>query len=219
MNSLSNLGRLVVAGSFLLGSSLFAQDRPADGEDGAGKRPRPCKEEMLKKFDKDGDGKLNKEEHMALREAMPKRRGGKGRPSKEEILKKFDADGDGKLNEEERAAAREARKKHFEEEALKRFDKDGDGELSEEERAAAREAAKKRRGGREGEKGGRRPSFDDLPDKVKAKLIEKFDADGDGTLNDEEKAKAREERKKRHGAHKGGRKGGRPGGDAAGDTL
>jgi len=233
MNSLHHLGKLILAGSFLMGSSLFAQDRPADGKD-AGKHRRPSKEEILKKFDKDGDGELSEEEKAAMKEAMEKHRGkhGKGgRPSKEEMLKKFDADGDGKLNKEERTAAREAMKKRFREEALKRFDKDGDGELNEEERAAAKEAAKKRRGGRdgagkdgrEGGKGGRdrgkgRPSFDDLPEKMKARLIEKFDADGDGELNDEEKAKAREEMKKHRAGHKEGR--GRKGGDKADkDTL
>ena len=54
-------------------------------------------EEVLKEFDKDGDGKLNEEERKAAGEAMRKK-----------LIEKFDKDGDGKLNEEERKAAREA---------------------------------------------------------------------------------------------------------------
>ncbi len=66
---------------------------------------------MLKKFDKDGDGKLSTEERKALMKSR-----------KAEMLKKFDKDGDGKLSAEERKAmppraersggsSREARKK------------------------------------------------------------------------------------------------------------
>ncbi len=49
---------------------------------------------ILKAFDKDGDGKLSKEEHMALRKAR----------------KAFDKDGDGKLSPEEKAAMVESLK-------------------------------------------------------------------------------------------------------------
>ncbi|MDA0836805.1 MAG: EF-hand domain-containing protein [Planctomycetota bacterium] len=228
MNSLHHLGKLILVGSFLMGTSLFAQDRPADGEE-AVKPHRPSKEEILQKFDKDGDGELSEDEKAAMKEAMEKHRGKPGegdRRISEEMRKKFDADGDGKLNEDERAALKEAMKKRLHADAIKKFDKDGDGELNEEERAAAREAGKNRRGGRddagkgdrEGGKG--RHNFDDLPEKVKARLTEKFDADGDGKLNDEEKAKAKEEMQKRREGRKEGGKGDRPAGDAAGkDTL
>lgn len=68
------------------------------------------KEAMLKKFDKDGDGKLSEEERAAMRAEMQKRRGegGKGPDAarRAEMMKKFDKDGDGKLSEEERAALR-----------------------------------------------------------------------------------------------------------------
>lgn len=122
------------------------------------------KAEMLKRFDKDGDGKLNDQEQAAAKQAMQDRGGRPGLPGagdgklREEAIKKFDKDGDGKLNEEERAAA----KKAFEdrggrpgqpgaegkgrEEVLKRFDKDGDGKLNEEERAAAKKAFEERGG-------------------------------------------------------------------------
>ena len=78
--------------------------------------PAARKAEMLKKFDKDGDGKLSDTEKTTLRAEMQNRRGG-GRDRKQwtpeqrdEILKKFDKDGDGKLSQEERDTAREAMK-------------------------------------------------------------------------------------------------------------
>ena len=78
--------------------------------------PAARKAEMLKKFDKDGDGKLSDTEKTTLRAEMQNRRGG-GRDRKQwtpeqrdEMLKKFDKDGDGKLSQEERDTAREAMK-------------------------------------------------------------------------------------------------------------
>ncbi len=78
--------------------------------------PAVRKAEMLKKFDKDGDGRLSDEEKSTLRAEMQNRRGG-GRDRKQwtpeqrdEMLKKFDTDRDGKLSQEERDTAREAMK-------------------------------------------------------------------------------------------------------------
>jgi hypothetical protein len=82
---------------------------------------RPVPPEVLEKFDKDGDGKLNEEERKAAMEAR-----------QAEMLAKFDKDGDGKLSQDERKAAMEARRA----EMMKRFDKNGDGKLDEEERKA-----------------------------------------------------------------------------------
>ena len=74
----------------------------------AGKRAspgegRPSREEIMKKFDKDGDGKLSDEEKAEARKAMEARR--------KEMIEKFDKDGDGKLNEEERKVAMASRPK------------------------------------------------------------------------------------------------------------
>lgn len=109
--------------------SLFALGIFAKPEKGSKKggsaEGRPSKEEMIKKFDKDGDGKLSEEEKAEIRKRIPQM-----------LVKKFDKDEDGKLNDEERAEARkamEARKK----EVLAKFDKDGDGKLNPEERKAA----------------------------------------------------------------------------------
>lgn len=71
--------------------------------------------EMLRQFDKNGDGELDESERDAMRSAMAARFGGPGGPggggprlSREEMLKRFDADGDGELNDTERAAMRDA---------------------------------------------------------------------------------------------------------------
>jgi HlyD family secretion protein len=76
---------------------------------------RPDFSEMIRQFDKDGDGQLDEAEREQMRAAMQTRFGGQGqggqggpRMSREEMLKRFDKDGDGELNEEERAAMREA---------------------------------------------------------------------------------------------------------------
>jgi hypothetical protein len=79
------------------------------------------------------------------------------------------------------------------EEMLKQFDADGDGELSDEERRAMREQMRDRggppfgmefRGGRPGGRGFG-PRFE------QENLVEKFDSDGDGKLNEEERKTAR----------------------------
>jgi uncharacterized protein YqeY len=130
---------LATAFSLCLAIGLHAED-PADKPAPAGEKPagKPehkeggfMREEILKKFDKDGDGKLNDEEKAAAKVEMEKKRG--------EMLKEFDKDGDGKLSDDERKAMREAM-------ILKKFDKDGDGKLNDEEKAAAEAAHKEMEG-------------------------------------------------------------------------
>ena len=79
----------------LLGTCGFAaaQEKPKRSD-------RPIAQEMLKKFDKDGDGKLSDEEKKARRETMVAKR--------KELLEKYDADKDGKLSPEEMKTARDA---------------------------------------------------------------------------------------------------------------
>ncbi|OGV70281.1 MAG: hypothetical protein A2283_00265 [Lentisphaerae bacterium RIFOXYA12_FULL_48_11] len=98
--------------------SLFAAD--GDGQRGKG----PMNGEMLKKFDKDGDGKLSDEEKTAAKAAWDK-----------QMLEKFDKDKDGKLSDEEKEAAKNARKDEMKKKMLEKFDKDKDGKLSDEEKA------------------------------------------------------------------------------------
>ena len=102
------LSTLACAAIVSLAASTFAA--PPENND-----PATRKAEMLKKFDKNGDGKLNDEEKSTLRVEMQNRRRGKDRKQwtpeqRDEMLKKFDKDGDGKLSQEERDTAREAMK-------------------------------------------------------------------------------------------------------------
>jgi hypothetical protein len=106
-----------------------------DGKEGRKHPDRPFPREVMEKFDKDGDGKLNEQERAAAKEAMKARE----EAYKKEMLAKFDKDGDGELNEEEREAAkkeREAKHEAHKKEMLAKYDKDGDGELNEEEKKA-----------------------------------------------------------------------------------
>ena len=96
---------------------------------------RPSREEIMKKFDKDGDGKLNDEEKAELRKRMAERSGGRSKLPPF-LMKKFDKDGDGKLSEEERAEARKSMEDRRKE-MMAKFDKDGDGKLNEKERKEA----------------------------------------------------------------------------------
>jgi hypothetical protein len=92
--------------------------------------------EVIKRFDKDGDGKLDAAE---LAEFIRSRAGqgpnAPGGPMRAIIMKLFDKKHDGVLDAEERAAAEK-----FREEQIRRFDKNGDGVLDEAERAEAMKA-------------------------------------------------------------------------------
>ena len=57
---------------------------------------KPSKE-ILAKYDKNGDGKIDKEERAAIRKDMQARR--------QAFINKYDKDGDGRLNPEEAKAA------------------------------------------------------------------------------------------------------------------
>jgi Ca2+-binding EF-hand superfamily protein len=124
---------IIVAASLGLLGAAHAQEPKKD-------RPQQkLPPEIIEKFDKDGDGKLNEEERAAaraVREEMMKNR-------KKEMLEKFDTNKDGSLDDTEKAAAKEAHKQM----ALEKFDKDGDGELSDAEKAEMRKAMSKRPGG------------------------------------------------------------------------
>ena len=101
---------------------LYAKPEKGGKKTGSGEG-RPSREEVMKKFDKDGDGKLNEEEKAELRKKMAER--GAGRKAPPFIMEKFDKDGDGKLSEDERAEARKAMEARRAE-MIEKFDKDGE---------------------------------------------------------------------------------------------
>jgi Ca2+-binding EF-hand superfamily protein len=87
----------------------------ASAQDGAKKKHGKKHEALLKKFDKDGDGKLSKEERAAAKEFKDKRKGEEGRGGKlrGKILRRFDKDGDHKLSDAERAALKKYLESHL----------------------------------------------------------------------------------------------------------
>jgi Ca2+-binding EF-hand superfamily protein len=141
-------------------------------------------QELRKKADADGDGELNGDERKAfftgMREAWTKQR--------EDHMKKYDKDGDGELSDEEKAAVETERT----DEEFKRLDTNGDGNIDKKEFLAGKEAE---RTGREkmgnmfrnmrGGNRGRTTATDG-----KKAMIERFDENGDGKVDDNERLKA-----------------------------
>jgi Ca2+-binding EF-hand superfamily protein len=138
------------------------------------------------------------------------------------LLERFDTNKDGVLSDDEKAAAAEAMKKigmlpgsglvPGSEEFLKKFDRNGDGKLSDAEKLAAQSAWQKMRAasGRGPATGPGLDGFGGLPAGIDAPagegekptkkvnpLIKLYDKDGDGKLNDEEKAALQADRKKK----------------------
>jgi Ca2+-binding EF-hand superfamily protein len=153
--------KLMILGA-LIGTCTFAaaqEEKPARPE-GGGRGMRQPSPEMLKKFDKDGDGKLSQEEAKAAREAR-----------QAEMLKLYDKDGDGKLSDDETKAMREAQQAKRKA-LIEKYDADKDGKLDETERKAAADAGEdlsvlmggrgpgggQRRGGPEGKPGDTPPA-------------------------------------------------------------
>lgn len=79
---------------------------PAAGE---GKKPR-SRDSFIKRFDRNGDGKLSEDEKAEAQKAMKGKKGEKPASKLTEAMKKFDTDGDGTLSDEEKAEAKKARK-------------------------------------------------------------------------------------------------------------
>ncbi len=116
---------------------------------------------LLRRNDKDGDGKLNADEQAAA--DAQKERWAKVREQwqkqAEAAINKFNTDGDGEISTEEREAAITKARAEWDK-RRKEMDTDGDGAVSREERGA-----------------------------YFKKIQDKYDADGDGQLNDEERRK------------------------------
>lgn len=73
---------------------------------GHSRRGRPHWQEILRKFDSDGDGQLNAAERAAAQEHIKERRKDQEQ-RRREMHERFDANGDGQIDETERAAMRE----------------------------------------------------------------------------------------------------------------
>ncbi|MCW1926008.1 EF-hand domain-containing protein [Luteolibacter arcticus] len=134
MNTTLSLIALALAGTL----AVHAQEPAPAPEGGRGERrggERAMPPEVVKEFDKDGDGKLNADEAKAAREA----RQAKAEEARKKMLEKYDADKDGKLSPEERTTMRtelEAKRKAL----VEKYDADKDGKLSPTEIKAAKDA-------------------------------------------------------------------------------
>lgn len=139
----------------MCGSAAIAQEAGKTNAPPEMKGSKPGPEEIIKRFDADGDGKLNEAELQNMHYARRNRTGGREhhRPSREEIMKQFDTDGDGVLSEAEREAMH-MEQQRFREENKKRFDADGDGQLSEAERKTMHETLREERPAPPSEKDG-----------------------------------------------------------------
>jgi hypothetical protein len=94
--------------TIILGLSLGGLlTQGAEGE--AKPKPAPALPDWVKKYDKNGDGKLDQEERAVLQKER-----------QEEMLKKYDKNGDGKLDEAERKGMAEERRKERDEAIAKR---------------------------------------------------------------------------------------------------
>ncbi|QSQ22518.1 EF-hand domain-containing protein [Pyxidicoccus parkwayensis] len=148
------------------------------------------RQEVLDKYDTDGDGTLSRAEFAELRADLGERRD-TVRPRLAALRQRarhwafwrvrwaFDEDGNGKLDAAERAAlvdAMEARCERLRDERLEKFDANGDGKLDATERQAARQAvlAKWR-------------------EKHQA-LVAEYDTNGNGVLDDGERVALRQDR-------------------------
>ncbi len=125
----------------LLSATLFhAAARADDPKPAVPPAPSADQAALLKKYDLNGDGKLDEAELAAAHKSMLKENlsGATANPRlnkfRAAMLKRFDRNGDGHLDANERAEMRKW--------LLERFDTNHDGRLDEDERAAMREAFK-----------------------------------------------------------------------------
>jgi hypothetical protein len=188
--------RVTLALMIAVGVSGFAQAEDKPGAKPADKAGAPMdpqskafadlQQQMMKKFDADGDGKLSDAENLAMQQAMAQNGWNLGIapggfPGQQQFLKQFDRDGDGKLNQMESMMAQQAFQKMM-----------GHG----------------MRGGRGGGGGSGfvpQPAIPIAPQggnggasKLSA-YAKRFDKDGDGKLSDDEKAALQAEAKKKDG--------------------
>lgn len=193
-----------------------ADDEPARKGLGRllGKAADRVKEEAMKRFDANGDGTLDDAERAAAMDALKKKGGEMQAQVQQFLLRRFDADKDGTLDETERKAAFDETMKQLDQNGPmvkntvlgmvhRRFDTDGNGKLDDKELGAAREEVLKRIMQGIGESDAAAPPPGDparrrTPAEAARKqdLLDRFDADGDGKLDDAERTKAREDLEK-----------------------
>ena len=175
---------VAVAAAAAAGFATAAEDGGADKPKPKGERPAGPPAEVIAKFDKDGDGKLNEAERAEAQKNRPQRPGGEGKPGDgkgrpeggkpgdgkgrpgggaAELFKRADKNGDNKLTEDEVPAQAWER--------LAKADKDSDGSVTIEELQAA---------------GGNRPGGDRPGGGGNGERLKEMDKNGDGNLSKDE---------------------------------
>lgn len=189
--------------------------KPAGGLGGLlGKAADRLKDEAMKRFDKNGDGRLDDGERAEALEAMKKKGGEIQGQLRQFMLRRFDADGNGTLDEAERKTAFDEMMKQLEENGPmvkntvlgflhKRFDADGDGTLDKQELAVAREELTKRIIQGLAVTDAQTKPTDPAARRKRAEAargqesLDRFDADGSGALGEQERAAAKTDLEKR----------------------
>ena len=180
-----------------------------------GKAADRLKDEAMKRFDKNGDGRLDDEERAEAVREMKKKGGEIQGQLRQFMLRTYDADGNGTLEPAERKIAFDETMKQLEENGPlvkntvlgfvhKRFDTNGDGSLDKVELGVARDELTKRI--IEGIPMGDAPTKPIDPvarkkqaeEQRKAEMLDRFDADGNGTLDEREREAAKAELKQRN---------------------
>ncbi|MFH1227655.1 MAG: EF-hand domain-containing protein [Planctomycetota bacterium] len=161
----------------------FASDNnPNQGRQQPGKGDEARRAEMLKKYDKDGDGKLSESEFGQMRKDEEAARWA-------EIIKKYDKDGDGKLSESEFEQMRKDEEDTRQAEMLKKYDKNRDGKLSESEREQMRTDNQNKNNGPISDT--KRTGLQKGDEAHRAEMLKKYDKDGDGKLSESEREQMR----------------------------
>jgi Ca2+-binding EF-hand superfamily protein len=150
-------------------------------------------EELLKRFDKNGDGKIDDDEHAEAHETMLKEQSkrttargpGAAENFRRRILELFDRNKDGRLDDAERTAARNYADERglgpdgeLRQELVDRFDANADGKLDETERGAMRQALQARMAAASGGSRGVPP--------IRQEMLRRFDRNANGRLDDAE---------------------------------
>jgi hypothetical protein len=179
-----NVALLVTAFAISLAATAAAQEGkpPVD----QAKMMAELQKQMLAKFDTNKDGVLGDAEKLAAQEAMRGLAGAAGAgavpggfPGVEQFMQQFDRDRDGRLSDIEKAAAWSAYQKMRGSGAVQRGPGVGGVPAGGTNVPAAGQG-------------------DGKPNKV-SPLVKRFDLDGDGKLNDAEKAAAQAEFNKKKG--------------------
>jgi Ca2+-binding EF-hand superfamily protein len=206
--------------------ALFGAAYAAEAQGNGGQRM--SREDIIAKYDVDGDGQLSDTEKATMQKEMGTRTGRNGgqrneqRMSREDMIIKFDVDGDGQLSDSEKETMRsemggqrgqQQRAPRTEQVdttvLITKYDTDGSGELSATELTVfladqnnnQPEAGPRNRGeGQTGQKGQADQKQNQNQRMSREEIIVKYDTDSDGKLSDTERAAMREDMRKSRAA-------------------